>query len=85
MSVSPEHFKDAAINALLTAFGAISMIPEDQAGSDGCNLSEASDHIDAALSRLGADSRDMKIGFEPVEITFGEGESLHVLWVIPLG
>jgi hypothetical protein len=69
MAVEPQDFRDAAINALLTAFGAISMIPEDQVGGDVGNLGSASDHISAALSRLGADSVDMKIGFNPVDVS----------------
>ena len=37
---------------LLEARRCIAEIDESDAGADGCNLSEATDHIDAAINRL---------------------------------
>ena len=42
-----------AIKKLLEARDSLALIPEHLAGADAGNLSEATDHIDAALGRLG--------------------------------
>lgn len=58
LAVENSALKEAAIRHLRAAQVCIAGIPEDEAGSDHGNLSSATDHIEAARSRLGDEARD---------------------------